>query len=116
MQAICLHLPFRTNLKTKFKNVVVHKLFHDATHAYRTSEFDAIFDQLQMISPRTTRYLADVGVERWACSHSNGNRYDIMTTRIIECMNAVLKDAGDLSIVRMVEELRNLLQRWFSNR
>ena len=42
------------NLKTKFKNVVVHKLFHDATHAYRTSEFDAIFGQLQMISSRAT--------------------------------------------------------------
>ena len=31
-------------------------------------------------------------------------------------MNAILKDARDLPVVRMVEELRNLLQRWFSNR
>ena len=103
-------------LKTKFKNVVVFKLFHDVAHAYRTSEFDAIFGQLQMISPRAAIYLADVGVERWARSHSNGKRYNIMTTGIVECMNVVLKDARDLSIVGMVEELRNLLQRWFSNR
>ena len=34
------------NLKTKFKNVVVDKLFHDVVHAYRTLEFDAIFGQL----------------------------------------------------------------------
>ena len=69
-----------------------------------------------MISPRAARYLADVGVERWARPHSNGNRYNIMTTGIVECMNVVLKYARDLSVVRKVEKLRNLLQRWFSNR
>ena len=26
------------NLKTKFKNPAIHKLFHDAAHAYRVSE------------------------------------------------------------------------------
>ena len=31
-------------------------------------------------------------------------------------MNVVLKDVRDLSVIRMVKELRNLLQRWFSNR
>ena len=104
------------NLKTKFKNVVVHKLFHDVAHAYRMSDFDTIFGQLKMISPRAAKYLVDVGVERWARSHNNGKRYNIMITRIVECMNVVLKDARDLPVVRMVKELRNLLQRWFSNR
>ncbi|KAL6350436.1 hypothetical protein AAG906_004387 [Vitis piasezkii] len=104
------------NLKTKFKKVVVHKLFHDVAHAYRMSDFDTIFGQLEMISPTAAKYLVDVGVNRWARSHSNGKRYNIMTTGIIECMNVVLKDARDLPIVRMVEELRNLLQIWFSNR
>ena len=80
------------------------------------SDFDTIFGQLEMISLRATKYLVDVGVEQWARSHSNGKRYNIMTTGIGECMNVVLKDARDLLVVRMVEELRNLLQRWFSNR
>ncbi|RVX21185.1 hypothetical protein CK203_001778 [Vitis vinifera] len=30
------------NLKTKFKNPAIHKLFHDAAHAYRVSEFNFI--------------------------------------------------------------------------
>ena len=51
------------NLKTKFKNVVVHKLFHDVAHAYRMSDFDTIFGQLKMISLRAAKYLVDVGVE-----------------------------------------------------
>ncbi|RVW26440.1 hypothetical protein CK203_086130 [Vitis vinifera] len=75
---VCTY-PLGQNLKTKFKKVVVHKLFHDVAHAYRMSDFDTIFG-------------------------------------IVECMNVVLKDARDLPVVRMVEELRNLLQIWFSNR
>ena len=69
-----------------------------------------------MISPRAARYLADVGIEWWAPSHSNGKRYNTMTVGIVECMNAVSKDARVLLVVQMVEKLRNLLQRWFSNR
>ena len=50
------------NLKTKFKNSTIHKLFHDIVHVYLISEFNFIFRQLEMINPRTTRYLMDVGV------------------------------------------------------
>ena len=52
------------NLKTKFKNPAIHKLFHDAAHAYRVSEFNFIFGQLEMTDPRTVRYLMDIGVDR----------------------------------------------------
>ena len=62
------------NLKTKFKNVFVHKLFHDVAYAYRMSDFDTIFGQLEMISPRVAKYLVDLRVERWARSHSNGKK------------------------------------------
>ena len=36
-----------------------------------------------------------------------------MTTGIIESLNVVLKNARDLLILQLVEELRNLLQKWF---
>ena len=85
---VCTY-PLGQNLKTKFKKVVVHKLFHDVAHAYRMSDFDTIFGQLEMISPRVAKYLVDVGVDRWPRSHSNGKRYNIMTTEIVECMNGV---------------------------
>ena len=52
------------NLKTKFKNPAIHKLFHDATHAYRVLEFNFIFRQLEMIDPRVVRYLMDIRVDR----------------------------------------------------
>ncbi|RVW99809.1 hypothetical protein CK203_029243 [Vitis vinifera] len=86
------------NLKTKFKNPAIHKLFHDADHAYRISEFNFIFGQLEMIDPRAARYLMDIGVDRWARSYSTGKRYNIMTTGIVESLNAVLKNARDLPV------------------
>ena len=52
------------NLKTKFKNSTIHKLFHDIVHVYRISEFNFIFRQLEMIDPRVARYLMDIGVDR----------------------------------------------------
>ena len=89
----------KQNLKTKFKNVEVHKLFHDAAYTYRLSEFNVIFRQLQMISPRAATYVIDADVERWAHSHSTKKRYNIMTTGIAESLNVVLKDARDLPIL-----------------
>ncbi|RVW77004.1 hypothetical protein CK203_036885 [Vitis vinifera] len=104
------------NLKTKFKNPAIHKLFHDAAYAYRVSEFNFIFGQLEMIDPRAARYLMDIGVDRWARSYSAGKRYNIMTTGIVESLNAMLKNARDLPVLQLVEELRNLLQKWFVTR
>ncbi|RVX01783.1 hypothetical protein CK203_024437 [Vitis vinifera] len=98
------------NLKTKFKNPAIHKLFHDAAHAYHVLEFNFIFGQLEMIDPRAARYLMDIGVDRWARSYSTGKRYNIMMTGIVESLNAVLKNARDLPVLQLVEELRNLLK------
>ena len=53
-----------------FKNLAIHKLFHDAAHAYCVSKFNFIFGQLEMIDRRAARYLMDIGVDRWAHSYS----------------------------------------------
>ena len=43
-------------------------------------------------------------------------RYNVITIGIVESLNVVLKNARDLPILQLVEELRNLLQKWFANR
>ena len=68
----------KQNLKTKFKNVEVHKLFHDVAYTYQLSEFNIIFGKLQMISLRAATYIIDAGVKRWTYSHSTKKRYNIM--------------------------------------
>ena len=91
----------KQNFKTKFKNVEIHKLLHNAAYTYHLSEFNVIFGQLQMISPRAATYIIDANVERWAHSHSTKKRYNIMTTGIAESLNVVLKDARDLPILQL---------------
>ena len=39
-----------------------------------------------------------------------------MTTGVAKSLNVVLKDARDLPILWLLEELRDLLQKWFGNR
>ena len=104
------------NLRTKFKNLALYKLFYDAAHAYRISKFNIIFGQVEMIDPRVAKYLLDIRVDRLARSNSSGKRYNSMTIGIIESLNGVLKSARDLPVLKLVEELRNLLQKWFVRR
>ena len=54
--------------------------------------------------------------EKWARAFFPGNRYNIMTTNIAECMNAVLRDARSLPLVPLLEAIRLLLQDWFYER
>ena len=65
----------RENLKTKFKNPVIQKLFYDITHTYHILEFNVIFGQLEMIYPKATRYQMGVGVDRWTHSHYSLGKY-----------------------------------------
>ena len=59
----------KQSLKTRFKNVEVHKLFHDRAYTYHLLEFIVIFDQLQVISLRATTYLMDANVDQWTHSY-----------------------------------------------
>ncbi|KAA0062480.1 MuDRA-like transposase [Cucumis melo var. makuwa] len=62
------------------------------------------------------KYLNDVGIARWSRVHCPGRRYNMMTTNIAESMNSILKEPRDLSIASFLENVRALLQRWFSER
>ena len=99
----------KQNLKIRFKSVEVHKLFDDDACTYHLVEFNIIYGQLQMISPRVATYLMDAGVDRWARSHFSINKYNIITMGIVESFNVALKDVRGL-ILWLVEELINLLQ------
>ena len=66
--------------------------------------------KLAAVDTRAHQYVMKTIPEIWAKSHFPGKRYNIMTTNIAECMNAVLRDARSLPIVSLLESIRNLLQ------
>ena len=104
------------NIKRNFKNDAVHPLFYTAAKAYRVREFERLMHQIRLADIKIGKYLEEAGFQKWARSHFNGKRYNIMTTNIAECLNGVLRNARELPIMMLVEYLRNLFQKWFYDR
>lgn len=104
------------NLKAKFKDVNVHELFFKAASLYRQSEFNDFMAEIRKVDQRADQYLVEIGYENWARAYSDGRRYNIMTINTAECMNAIVKDARELPITKLVDHIRELLQVWFWER
>ena len=82
------------SLRNRFKSKGVNTLFNQAVKAYKLSEFRAKFAELERRYPHVHEYLSNqVGVEKWARSMFAGERYNIMTTNIVEALNSTLKRA-----------------------
>ncbi|KAL5556169.1 hypothetical protein UlMin_038405 [Ulmus minor] len=65
-----------------------------------------------MAEPCLRPYLQEVGVHRWSRAHSEGQRYNIMTTNISEYLNAVFVKKHELLVIALAEEMRSIVQRW----
>ncbi|KAL5554741.1 hypothetical protein UlMin_042142 [Ulmus minor] len=71
---------------------------------------------LTLVQPWLGPYLEEVGYERWSRAYLEGHRYNIMTTNISECINAILVKERELPITTLAEEMRSLVQRWHYER
>ncbi|KAL5542897.1 hypothetical protein UlMin_010607 [Ulmus minor] len=67
---------------------------------------------LMLVQPRLGPYLQQVGYERWSRAYSEGRQYNIMTTNISECINAILVKERKLPVTALAEEIRSLVQQW----
>ncbi|KAL5552185.1 hypothetical protein UlMin_002361 [Ulmus minor] len=104
------------NLKNKFKSKSVVSIFNEAARAYKISEFTAKFSELERRFPHVHKFLVDVGVERWARALFHGNRYNIMTSNIVEALNVVLKKARKYPLLMLLDEIVDKMSEWFNNR
>ncbi|KAL5549018.1 hypothetical protein UlMin_004249 [Ulmus minor] len=69
-----------------------------------------------LVEPRLGPYLQEVGYKRWSRAYSEVRRYNIMTTNISECINAILVKERELLVTALAEEMRCLVQRWHYER
>ncbi|KAJ4717563.1 MuDR family transposase [Melia azedarach] len=104
------------NLKAKFKDVNVHELFFKAASLYRQSEFNDFMAEIRKVDQRADQYLVEIGYENWARAHFDGRRYGIMSINTAECMSAILQDALELPITKLVDHIREILQLLFWER
>ncbi|XP_008245563.1 PREDICTED: uncharacterized protein LOC103343698 [Prunus mume] len=88
--------------------------FVRAAKSYRLAEFNRYFSMIN--NERVQTYLVRAGLHKWSRAHCDGRRYNVMTTNIAESINSVLRFARMLPVVHLIEEIRNMLQNWFSQR
>lgn len=92
-------------------------LYMKAAKAYRERDFQHLMNLVRGFDDgKVYTYLEGCDFKKWARCYFPGNRYNVMTTNIAECLNSVLQDARCLPITKLMEFLRALIQRWFYER
>lgn len=112
--ACLLHL--QRNVQIIFKKKHLLYLISRAARAYRVEDFYAHFNELKVMDIACADYLIRIGLEHWARSHSEGKRYNIMTSNLAESLNAALAEARGYPIVPLLEYIRTMVVRWFATR
>ena len=56
-----------------------------------------------IINIRVVEYLFEIEVERWAHCKFSVTQYNTMTTNIDKCMNAIMRDAKEMSLVSLLK-------------
>ncbi|KAL5555345.1 hypothetical protein UlMin_037581 [Ulmus minor] len=97
------------NIKNNFLGILVDMLYYRCAKAYRLCEFACLMNALTLVQPRLGPYLQEVGYKRWSRSYSEGRRYNIMTTNILECINVILVKERELPVTALAKEIRSLL-------
>ncbi|XP_062088953.1 uncharacterized protein LOC133795522 [Humulus lupulus] len=81
----------KQNIKHRFKSAASSKLYKKVAIAYLIEEFNKHFDHIRKIYPRVAKYLEnDVKFKKWSRAHFGGNRYEVMTTNIVETVNNLM--------------------------
>ncbi|XP_009767433.2 uncharacterized protein [Nicotiana sylvestris] len=102
-----------TFLKSAYMGIMLTASTMDAAaRSYTLDEFNERMLKIEEVDPRVKSYLYDIGYHRWSRVHATVNRTWTMTLNIAESLNAVTKDAKELSIFDLLEYMRTLLERW----
>ncbi|XP_022861119.1 uncharacterized protein LOC111381558 [Olea europaea var. sylvestris] len=84
----------------------ITQAFNSAVRAYTLEEFEYNMHRLHTMNENITRYLVEVGPEKWSRIHMPVNRFSTMTSNIVESVNAVTKAAKNYPIMSLLESLR----------
>ncbi|XP_049406027.1 uncharacterized protein LOC125869600 [Solanum stenotomum] len=80
--------------------------------AYKQSEFNELMEKVEQVDVRVKNYLESAGYEKWVRVYATVDQEFVMTSNIIECINACLVEARELSVYDFLEEVRQMFARW----
>ena len=73
-------------------------------------------NEIYKVNEAIGKYLEEARIDKWARSHFDGRRYNIMNTNIAECINEILKSDRLLLIHKLMDEIIDKLREWFCKR
>ncbi|XP_049414647.1 uncharacterized protein LOC125877380 [Solanum stenotomum] len=92
-------------------------LYYNAAKAYSLEEFDNHFVEFKNKCPAAAIVLEyDIGFEKWIRAHYPGNRYDVMTTNIVESLNAMLIDKREYYMASIFNSIAKRFGELFRER
>ncbi|CAE6227694.1 unnamed protein product [Arabidopsis arenosa] len=105
------------NLRPKLtgdKDLGVEK-FKECAHIYTKTEFSIQYGDFRRRYPRAAEYLDNsIGVEQWARSHAERDKYNIDTSNSAESMNAVFKEVRKYHLLPMIDAILEKFSEWFN--
>ncbi|XP_057766815.1 uncharacterized protein LOC130987184 [Salvia miltiorrhiza] len=106
----------QNNLKHYGKAVV--EVYRQAAFAYEKSDFNRAMNALKVMKRAAYDKLMGIGPEKWARSMCPMpvRRYSFMTSNAAEVFNSRLLWARRLPICSMLEAIRIVIEKWFSER
>lgn len=107
----------KMNIIHKFKSEASITKYCRAAEAYTLQEFEKHFNELRATFPRVAKYLEDeVRFEKWSRAHFKGNRYEVMTTNIVESVNSMMRSAREYPITALIDFVVETMGQWFMKR
>ena len=92
-----------SNFMTRFKDKLLKNLVCRATLASTQCKFNKHLATIRRINSEAQQWLEAIPFQLWALSHDGGRRHGIMTTKMLEVFNSVLKGARNLPFIALVE-------------
>ncbi|XP_062080194.1 uncharacterized protein LOC133784946 [Humulus lupulus] len=108
-----------SNLKTTYKKHAKEYSipFLAAATTYTEKKFEYHMKEPDKLDKRIRPYLHKIGYHKWSRFYSKNKRYLVMTSNIVESLNAATVETREVLVTTLLECLRGLLQDWtYTNR
>ncbi|KAL0246154.1 hypothetical protein GEMRC1_007368 [Eukaryota sp. GEM-RC1] len=76
-------------------------------------EYNCLFEELNQVSPSAADYISRIEPEFWVECLFSGNRHGMITSNLVESMNACIAEARELPVTHMLEVIREKIAKWF---
>ena len=83
---------------------------------YRLGDYRDLYSKVRAQRSECGVYVGKIGVAHWSWANFPGDRYNIMTSNIVEQLNHALVEGRTSHIMELVIFIQRTMTRWFSAR